>query len=378
MSTAEPSTPSPKSNSSNCLLRGLAALLALLLVISLPLALLMFDTGRVLFNPPLVKAILTDEVVHSEFLPLALEWFSDLRAQERVDSGEALTGETEPDIVLLMSFLERDDWKLIKAEVLTDEILTGWVSDTVDGFYAWIDSTERVPQITWEMQPFIERVNTEHGVNSIVIAFNEMDDCNQAQIDDFLARQAAVPPGTEVLYNLCKFPDPWREDQFNDYVNALDGVVENIPLKFNLTQEAGNLSEAEGQGPEAIKQQLRQIRWWMQWGWVIPAALLLLIAVLVVRSPETAGRWLGIPLAVAGVFTLLPVLGYRGLITSLLSFGPLSEVPAELRAEALRISLRLADEIFRPMLIQAVVLMLIGVALIVWLYVAQRKARQPA
>jgi hypothetical protein len=48
-------------------------------------------------------------VPHSDLIPVALEWFSGSRAQARVDSGEALTGINEPDVVLLMSFLDRND-----------------------------------------------------------------------------------------------------------------------------------------------------------------------------------------------------------------------------------------------------------------------------
>ncbi len=353
----------------------LASLCVLVVIITIPLTLLAFDFGRVVFNPPLVKSMLTEEVVNSDLLPIALEWFSDRRAQERVETGEALTGITEPDIVLLMSYLDREDWRKIKQEVLTDPILTDWVSVSVDGTYAWIDSTDRVPQITWSMQPFKDRVNTEHGANCIVIAYSNLAPCTQEQIDNFLARLAAVPEGTEVLYNLCAFPEPWHEDQFNDYVSALHDVVENVPSQFALTNELAQVEDTAGVGAAVLKGQLRLLRFLMNWAWLIPVILLLLILLLAIRSVGTLGRWWGLPLTVGGFLTLLPALVYRPLITWLLASGPLSETPELVRAEAIRVILKLAAAAFKPLLIQAVIVTLVGVILVIVLLVQSSKEK---
>jgi hypothetical protein len=183
--------------------------------------------------------VVTDEVVNSDLIPVTLEWFSDQRAQERVDAGMTLAGIDEPDVVALIEMLDREDWRQIKAEVLPDEILAAWVSVTVDGVYAWIDSGDRVPQITWDMQAFKARVASEHGANCIAIAYANLPPCTQAEIDDFLARLASALAGMDVLYNLCQFPDPWRADQYNDYVAALQGVAQNVPDQFALADELG-------------------------------------------------------------------------------------------------------------------------------------------
>jgi hypothetical protein len=353
-------------------LRVIAFIFVILLVISLPLAVLAVDTGRVVFDRVYVKSVVTDEVVNSYLLPALMEWYSEDRAQERVDRGEALTGITEPDIAKLISFMKADDWQQVKVELLTNEILTEWTGVAVDGTYDWIDSQDKVPQIAWAMQNLKDRLNSEHGINCIVIAFNRLPPCGPTEIADLEARLAAAPPGTEVLYNLCNFPDPWHEDQFNDYKNSLADVVKEVPPLFNLTRELENTADKEGIGPEAIKQELRTIRFWMQWAWVIPLALLLLVILLAVRSRKTLANWLGAPLLVAGVLTLLPALVYRPLITSLLASGPLSEVPDVVITETTRIALRIADAIFMPMLILAVIILLLGLGLTIWLFTLKR------
>ncbi|MEK6575503.1 MAG: hypothetical protein AABZ58_14430, partial [Chloroflexota bacterium] len=104
--TEKPTTQPPDNRSKEAggCAKVLAFLLALVLVVIIPLALLAFDVYHVAFNPPLMKRVLSDEVVNHDLIPVSLEWFSDRRAQERIASGEALTGVDEPDIVLLMSF----------------------------------------------------------------------------------------------------------------------------------------------------------------------------------------------------------------------------------------------------------------------------------
>lgn len=356
------------------LAKALAFILALLLVVGLPLFLLVFDVWRVVFNPPLIKNFITYEVVSSDLIPVGLEWFSDRRAQERVQKGEALTGIDEPDIVLLMSFLGREDWRAIKKELLTDEFLTHIVSVTVDGTYGWIDSADRVPQITWELTPLIDRLDSEHGVNGIVIAYDNLPLCTQKEIDDYLYRLSLVPPGVEVLYNLCQFPPPWHDDQFSDYKNALFKVVANVPPQFALTDELSRVADQGGIGPDAIKGQLILIRTLGNLAWLLPLVLLLLIVAVIVRSLKTLSRWVGLPMLVGGFLALLPTLVYRWLIVNVLATGPLSETPEIIQPEVIRVITRAADEIFKPMMLQAVVIMALGLGLLLWHGLASRRA----
>jgi hypothetical protein len=366
----------------------IAFLFVLLFIIGLPLSLLAFDVGRVVFNPPFIKRLVTDEVTNSDLLPVVMEWYSERRAQERVDSGEALVGIDEPDILLLMSYLDRNDWKKIKTEVLTNPILEGWVSVSVDGFYEWIDTSDKYPQITWSMQPFKDHVLSKnsgditHGEKAITIAFNKLPTCTRAEVDDFEARLAANP-GKEVLYNLCNFTGwygannfDYGKDQFRQYLEALTDVVNNIPDRFNLTEEVKNLDEKEGVGPEAIKRELRLIRFFMTYAWLVPIILILLIVIFAVRSLREFGRWVGLPLIVGGLIALLPTLVYRPIIHWLLSAGPLSEVPDVIQPEAIRISNRLAAAAFQPMMIQAIIAMVLGIALAIFAFVGKKTRKE--
>jgi len=118
-------------------------------------------------------------------------------------------------------------------------------------------------------------------------------------------------------------------------------------------------------GPEALKRQVRLISFAEMWAWLVPLLLVILIAAIIVRNRQTLGRWLGYPFLGGGLQAILPALVYRPIITSVLGSGVLSETPDLIRVEAVRIILRLADAIFQPLLTQAIVVIVVAIALIV-------------
>ncbi len=346
------------------LARFIAFIVVLILIIAIPLSLLAYDVGRVVFDPPLVKKVITEIVTESDLIPAALSWYSQTEAQGRYASGEAEAWVGEPDVVQLFLFMTVENWRTIRWEVLTNEILTEFVETSVDGTYEWIDSDDPVPDITWDLTPFKDRVDSQHGITSIAVAYSALPDCNQDQINDFKTRLAAAPPGTQVLYNLCEFPDPWYEDQFSDYLESLGDLVANVPNAFDLTETLAGLEDTAGVGPAVIKTQLRLIRMVMNLAPLIPILLLFLILIFAVRGLKSLGLWWGIPLTVGAIWALAMALVYRPLITQLLASGPLSETPEVIQSEAILAILILAAEIFKPLLWQSLVVLIVSLILL--------------
>ena len=353
----------------------ISSLLVVLLVAVLPASILIYDIYRVVFNPPVMKQVLTEIVVESDLIPVALEWYSDRRAQQRAAASDAIIWVDEPDVVQLMEFLKRDEWRQIKTEILPNEILADWVSVTVDGVYVWIDSDDRIPQITWKLQTFKDRVNSQHGTNCIQIVYDTLKPCVQEQIDDFLKRLDAAPVGKEVPYNLCQFPEPWIEDQFSDYHESLVGVVKQVPPQFALTEELAQVEDVAGVGPEKLKQQLRLTRTLARLAPLATLILMLLILAFGVRSWKELGKRWGIPILLGGLIFLGLAFFYAPLIVALLGRGPLSEVPPLVMQEAQYGILRLGRVIFAPAKIQAAVVILVGLILTILGIVLKRKRR---
>ncbi len=344
----------------------LAFVLVLVFILVLPAAVLGYDIGSVIFDQPKITAITTEIVTKSDLIPLGLNWYSETQAERRYASGAAEAWVGEPDVVQLISFLDTDDWRAIRREVLTDEILAKWTASTVDGVYKWLDSQEKVPQITWTMADFVQRIESKHGLTAITIAYNALPPCTDEQIADFKSRLAAAPAGEKVLYNLCRFPDPWKTDQFGDYQDALEAVAQSIPARFNLTAELAPVSDPDhGVGAEAIRNQLLAVRRIMILAPIVVLFLLLLIAVLAVRSLRSLGFWWGIPLILGGLLVLAGGVVYRVVLTGVLSAGILSEVPPLIMKEALKGILILAGHIFKPMVWQGIVVLASGILLLV-------------
>jgi len=347
------------------LTKVIAFLIVLFLVVLLPISMLLYNTGQAIFRPPLIKEILTEIVIDSEIIPVGLQWFAKDRAEQRYEDESAIAWQDEPDILDLLSFVEIDGWQIIREEILPDDLLLEWVSVTVDGVYAWIDSEEVLPDIAWDLLPFKERVRSEHGANAVQLVYNALPPCSEDQIADFKSRLTAALPGMEVLYNLCQFPDSFGKDQVSDYHAALILIVEYIPDSFNLTQELENTVDTQGAQPLVIKAQLLFLRTLMRLAPFIPVILLLLVLVFAIRSLEDLGYWWGVPMIIAGGLLVILAAFYRAMILSTFSIGPLSEVPSVVREEAIGGIMQLAAEIFRPMMVHSIVILVLGVLVLV-------------
>jgi hypothetical protein len=359
----------------------IAFLLVLLFVFSLPLALLMFNVGRVLFDAPLVKRVVTREVTESDLIATTLRWFAQRRAQERVMTGEAQTAITEPDTLKALQFPTLDHWRQIKGIVLPNRFLENWVSVTLDGLYAWIDTKDPLPNVILDLKPWKAYNRSQYGYQAIQIVYNSLPPCTQADIDDFLKRLAAAAPGQEVLYNLytpCMFPDPWRPDQNQDYLNERDRIIDTAPDFFALPQELARVEKESGVGAENIKQQIRLLRTLAQWSIAVPSLLLILLVLLVWRSRFDLARWFGVPMLAGGILTLLPTLVYQLIVNAALTAGPMSEVPREVQTEFARAFGVLLAEVFSPMLLQSAVILLVGLVITAAGLLVKPKTGQPS
>ncbi len=355
----------------------LAFVLVILFVLTLPIALLSFNVGRVVFDAPLVKRVVTKEVTESDLIAVTVRWLAQRRAQERVLTGEAQTAIREPDALKALEFPTLADWRKIKAEVLPNQYLEEWVTVSVDGVYSWIDTNDPLPNVVLNFKPWKDYNRSQHGWNAIQVIYTSLPPCKQADIDDFLKRFAAAAPGQEILYNLytpCMFPDPWRPDQNQDYLDGRDEIIDNAPDRFFLPQELSRIEKQTGIGAEGIKQQVRLIRTAMSLSIIVPLIFLALLALLALRSRMDLARWLGIPIVVGGVLALLPSLTYQSFVASLLTAGPLSEVPAEVRGEFARAFGVLLAEAFNPMLIESIAIILVGLAIVIVGIVRKPKA----
>ncbi len=341
--------------------KTIGLLFVLLFLISLPLSLLFYDVGGVVFNPPLVKSILTDVVLESDLIPAGVQWYAEQRAGEFEGVGGGDVG--QPNLLALFSFLDMESWQAIRAEALPDEMAEQWISTAVDAVYFWLDSDAPLPEISWSLSAFKSRLESEHGRNVMEIVFSAMPPCSEDQVADFKATQTAG--SGEVPFEMCQFPDPWLSLQVDQFHRSLGLVIAQIPDTFDLTETFSQQAGASDDRMTRIKLQIQFLRSVMKWVPLIPAVILLLVLLFAVRSLKELGRWWGIPLLIGGGFSLLVSMISRTSVLGLVAFGPLGDVPVLVRDELVSVLARLTHYIFQPLMWQAVVIVLLGTLLLV-------------
>ena len=353
----------PKRKRKNFFVVLLLIILSIILIVTTVLTVLGYDIWRIAFDPTLVKGMLTDEFVDSPLIPRVLENLSQRRAQQRIESGESLSGVSEPDIMLLISFLDFDDWTEMRQLIVTDEFITYLVSDSVDSFYNWLDSSNPSPSFIWDMGDLKDNLTGQAGMDAIMVAYCAMPECTDEEIADFEARLAAMPPGVEILYNLCQFPDPYAEDQIGDYVNALVDVSQNVPEVYDFTRMLGG--EQSAGFMMAAKVLLRAFRTLGPFLWAVPLVVLILMSAIDVRSWGDAGKWVGIPLLLSGGLVIGGTYSSQAAMLSALynRFG--ENISPLLQTELKRSFFALSGYVFQPMLIQGVIIAGVGLVLIV-------------
>jgi len=342
----------------------LAFVVVCLFVITLPLSIFVFDVGSVLFDAPRVKAILTDVFIDSDLIPVGLQWYAEQRARAYA-SDEDQNVQSNPNVLVLLEHVELDGWREIRQAVLPDPILESWITVSVDEFYTWLDSDALLPDIVWDLAPFKEQVASPAGSDAVQVVFDSLPPCTDEQISAYKARLAAAPPGVDVPYDLCRFPDPWFADQVSDYHASLGIVLEQIPDTLDLAAELPPDALASGMKIDQLKLQLQLMRSAMRWAPLWPAILILLVLALPVRSLRELGRWWGIPLMIGGGGVVAIGLIRGSLMLTLMSFGPLSDLPMLVRTEILNAFSYMMSGVLRPMLWQGCVLLFLGLVLLV-------------
>lgn len=297
--------------------RALGILLALLVGISLPIALTLRSFSAQLFAPERFESALVRNLTATGTL-------RRLAVQEMLEDTETgaegfqqLTADmTEEEVDRLLRMLMPDAW-------WEAQLRSG-----VNAFYGWVDSSAAMPEFTLNLEPVRARLLGEAGSDAVDLIMASWQPCTPSQ----LQMMAAGVQGDGDLFDVrCLPPEP--------YQSILQGV-----LLEGLREEAGTMPPSVRIGPAEedpdtatefvrFKRNLRTARWLGNWGWMVPVAVLGLIMAVNVYSLKTWGLWWGPPLMVAGTLSLLITLFLAGPVeTRLVSALAALDTPNALRS----------------------------------------------
>lgn len=349
----------------NAVLKFLALLAAGALIAALPFSLIYHNTGEALFSPDVIQRVSKTVIVESDLVPGALEFITNRRAEEiSQEIEEEQEGEQQLNLFYLIEGMEVEDWRNIRKELLTEEILRSWIDTTVSGMFEWLNSEQQVPAVRWDMGPVIARMSGQPGERVVSTFYNSLPDCTDLQMEEMQTEPGEPLPKVKMVENLCKLSTFPHQEQIKVYQEIMGLATERIPPTYNLTTSW--LLQEEGlTAPLAAKRDLREFRRSTDLVLLVPLILLFLILSLGVRSLAELGQWWGIPLMVGSLIAFITALLFRPLWTGLLSERMPEMIPATsvFYHELISASARLVSEIFNPLRWQSFLILLIGIGL---------------
>lgn len=350
----------------NAILKFLAFILAGFLILALPVSLLINNLGNVIFNEESIKEIATEVIVNSDIVPAALEFTTNQMAGEistKIEDTERPEGRGLNLYNMILS-MEDKDWIAFKEALLGEELIAGWVSGTINGLFAWLDTDDAVPVIIWNMEPLIQKMSGPEGQEAVVAYYESLPDCTDLQMEELKTQPGEPLPRAKMVEELCKLSTFPHGEQIQVYNDVMKMVVDATPREFNATQA---LLKDEGQirGTYTLKWRIRTYRYNMDTILMIPLGILFLILIFGVRSTEELGQWWGIPLIGGSLIALLSSLLsgtlWRGYLT-----GALPEnIPQTslLYHQIIEGSSRMVTPVFNPLIWQSFLILLIGAGL---------------
>ena len=286
--------------------RILAAIFALIFILTLPFGLLAFFTSNMIFNPEELTSALNGSLIESGALRRNI---AELLSQtEFMDDGE-----DDEEVGRALSELTIDDWSRIVDIVISDEWLEGQIKEAVGSINSWLDDDRVLPGAEIDMRPIKATMQGESLFEIINLIVDSWPTCTQAQVDQ-MQQSMAESGQAPILY--CGPPEPLRSELIDYAARRFQEFIRDMPASystFDLDQEVQNSDDAF-----LLKERIRTIRAFTMGGWLLSAALLGLIMVLAIRSWRDVAIWWGIPILVAGVLTILIGLSTNAIVDRVL------------------------------------------------------------
>ncbi len=350
----------------DAILKFLAFILAGILILALPIALLANNLGNVLFNEDVISGIATEVIVDSDIVPAALEFATNQRAEEistKIEDTERPEGRGLNLYNMILS-MKDDDWIDFREALLSEEVISDWVSGTVHSLFAWLDSEDSAPVIIWNMEPLIEKMNGPEGKDAVVAYYESLPDCTDLQMEELKTQPGEPLPRAKMVEELCKLSTFPHSEQIQVYYDVMKMVVDATPREYNVTESL--LKERDQiRSTFTLKWRLRTYRYNMDLVLLIPLGLLFLILIFGVRSMDELGQWWGIPLIGGGLIALLSSLLSGILWRGLLTMNMPASIPQTslLYYQIIESTSRMVSPVFSPLIWQSFVVLIIGAGL---------------
>jgi hypothetical protein len=284
-----------------------AGVFGLIFAITLPLTLVAFAWGRVLFSAQEITEIFTDELVGSG----ALQEIAVEVMLEQVPRGG------EGSAAGIIDFLGRQRLDEMLATLLPAEWAESQVRANIENLYRWLDNDLIAPELALDIQPLKDRLLSGGAEELATTVVNSWPTCGLEQVDILL--REGVPRG-ELPAFLCQPPEPLRTTVISVATDLVLRQVTELPATVKIG-DAG-VADLSPQELVEFKNNMRTLRALSRAGWLLPLSMLGLIVAVAVRSWPQLLRWWGGSALAAGVGTFLMLGMVEGTVEQARNSGP--------------------------------------------------------
>lgn len=283
------------------LARFLTGVLALLFILTLPVSVVAFDLGRVVFSPERMGALLSQSLDEAGgFRRVAME---AIAGGVESEAGSAEGG--GPSLKGALSFLTPQERDYLAERLLPPDWVREQLQAGLDDIYAWVDNDLARPNVHVDLRPVKETLRQGGADELIEVVVDSWPPCTVEQVNEMAGQIFGLAEG----FPFCEPPEPLRTGMVGMAGEAIKLSLYTLPDQLSVSGERAD----EKADPEILKfkEDLRLARALARWSWLLPPALLGIIMALAIRSWRGMAWWWGLPLILGGLLTLVAPVGVR-------------------------------------------------------------------
>lgn len=298
-----------------------AGILLSFLIILLPLVLLGYNLGQLVFDPPRLKQAVFVALTDGDLAPTLMKWVAEQAAIQRGVKGVPAR---EPEFYGLFKMLELADWRQIRQEALPDLLVKDWIAQMMVGFYTWQAAMPNDARVMFTLDYLPAWLAGPPGMKIVDVVYASLEPCSPKQEDQLLLDRIASRPGEFIWCQASQVNQAYQKTQLE---RALDKVGVSLPAGVELVP-LGETQSALGNLPAAaIWQAVRIFRLVASWGWLLPLGILLLLAPLALWDARSLAVYWGAPILFGGGLGVALSFFYVSWSEQLLSLAFMTSLP---------------------------------------------------
>ena len=349
--------------------KTISLILAFLFVLITSLVLLLFNAERSLMNAGTYKRALAENGVYQQLPALAEENTDAIKAFLTDQAGLASAD------MGFMNDLTAKDWQTLLSRVLPPDEARAMIENSLDQVFAVINAETDTARLS--LVALKAHITGQAGGNLILQLLNTQPPCSEeqsAQIRSTNAGDTAIAPVfcSPQPADLARLTSQWQV--------KLESLAAGIPDEIILLNPSSQVSSLGLLGTDSIAK-INTIRMEIRFSPLLPLGLLTLVTLLSIRSLNDWLRWWGIPLFITGLicaafgFAILPLAGWAWINFMLPQFP--SGASSAFTGLARNLVGSLGQALSTPIIVEAVIIALLGLAAIIGSFFVEPKRVQP-